>query len=52
MCLRDTKIITEEVRMGSCDLERVKSGVKETEARARVPAVSMSPVEEWRQISR
>ena len=52
MCLRDTKIITEEVRMGSCDLERVESGVKETEARARVLAVSMSPVEEWRQIRR
>lgn len=33
-------------------MERVESGVKETEARMRVPAVSMSPVEEWRQVRR
>lgn len=52
MCLKTQRIITEEVRMGDCGLERVKSGVKETEARVRVPAVSIAPVEEWRQVKR
>ena len=33
-------------------MERVESGVKETEARVRVPAVSIAPGEECRQVRR